>query len=288
MKHSDKSPAASSQTTSTQPLLLIDGDLFLYRVAAAAEQETDWGDDVWSLSSDLKQAKKGFQNILDDICTELGSFNFIVCLSDSKNFRHSVASFYKSGRKKTRKPVGYKALVEWCVETYRTTKRPELEADDCMGIIATMPTNKDSWIVSDDKDMKTIPCRLYRPQGRERLYIDNDEADRHFLMQCLTGDPTDGYKGLVGVGDKRAAAILGVRPCWELVEAAYLKAGHTYEDALQQARLARILRWSEWDTDNQKVKLWCPEGKEENDAGNLREDHEASDEGEQEDAQSKT
>lgn len=280
MKHSDKSPAASSQTTSTQPLLLIDGDLFLYRAAAAAEQETDWGDDVWSLSSDLKQAKKGFQNILEDICNELQSVNFIVCLSDSKNFRHGVASFYKSGRKKTRKPVGYKALVEWCAETYRTTKRPELEADDCMGIIATMPTNEESWIVSDDKDMKTIPCRLYRPSGRERMFIDKDEADRNFYMQCLTGDPTDGYKGLAGIGEKRAAAILGKRPCWELVEAAYVKAGGTYEDALQQARLARILRWSEWDTKAQKVVLWTPEGKEATHEGELREDDEASDKGE--------
>ena len=286
MKHLDKSPAGSTPTTSTQPLLLIDGDLFLYRAAAAAEQETNWGDDVWSLSSDLKQAKKAFQNIIEDICIELQSVNFIVCLSDSKNFRHGVASFYKSGRKKTRKPVGYKALVEWCVETYRTTKRPELEADDCMGIIATLPTNEDSWIVSDDKDMKTIPCRLYRPSGREKMIIDEAEADRYFFMQCLTGDPTDGYKGLAGVGEKRAAAILGVRPCWELVEAAYVKAGFTYEDALQQARLARILRSSEWDTATQKVKLWSPDGKEETNEGNIREDDEASDQGEQEDGKS--
>ena len=155
MKLSDKSLAGSNPTTSTQPLLLIDGDLFLYRAAASAETEVDWGDDIWSLSTDLKQAKQGFMNIIEDICGELNSVNFIV---------------------------------------------------------------------SDDKDMKTIPCRLYRPMSREHFIIDEQEADRNFLTQCLTGDITDGYKGLEGIGEKRAATILGNRPCWELVEAAYVKA----------------------------------------------------------------
>lgn len=283
MKLSDKSLAGSNPTTSTQPLLLIDGDLFLYRAAASAETEVDWGDDIWSLSTDLKQAKQGFMNIIEDICGELNSVNFIVCLSDRENFRHGVADFYKSGRKKSRKPVGYKALVEWCISTYRTTSRPKLEADDCMGIIATMPSNEDCVIVSDDKDMKTIPCRLYRPMSREHFIIDEQEADRNFLTQCLTGDITDGYKGLEGIGEKRAATILGNRPCWELVEAAYVKAGKTPADALQQARLARILRWTEWDTDKQEVVLWTPAGRNEsNEEGKLRADDEASTEGSKE------
>jgi DNA polymerase-1 len=281
MKLSDKSPAASDQMTSTQPLLLIDGDLFLFRACAAAEEETDWGDDIWSLSTDLKRAKKGFQNIIEDICTELKSVNFIICLSDRENFRHDVASFYKSGRKKSRKPTGYKAMVEWCMETYVTTSRPKLEADDCMGIMATMPDNKDCVVVSDDKDMKTIPCRLYRPTNREHMVIDEQEADRNFFMQCLTGDITDGYKGLPGIGEKRAAGILGMRPCWELVEAAYIKAGQTYEDALQQARLARILRWTEWDTDKQEVVLWTPPGRIATDEGNIRADHAPTSQGDQ-------
>ena len=37
--------------------LLIDADLYLYRACAAAEQEQDWGDDVWSLWADLKSCK---------------------------------------------------------------------------------------------------------------------------------------------------------------------------------------------------------------------------------------
>ena len=44
--------------------LLIDADLYLYRAAVGAEEEIDWGDDIWSLSTDLKVAKESFENQL--------------------------------------------------------------------------------------------------------------------------------------------------------------------------------------------------------------------------------
>ena len=90
----------------------------------------------------------------------------------------------------------------------------------------------------------------------EMLTISFEEAQKHFFTQVLTGDPSDGYKGVPGIGAKRAEAALGTRPSWGAVIHAYQKAGMTEQDALQQARLARILRWSEWDPANAKVKLW--------------------------------
>jgi DNA polymerase-1 len=39
---------------------------------------------------------------------------------------------------------------------------------------------------------------------------------------------------------------------------AYLKAGLTEEDALMNARMARILRAEDWDFENNEVKLWTP------------------------------
>ena len=50
--------------------------------------------------------------------------------------------------------------------------------------------------MSDDKDMKTIPGRLYRPMSDELLEITAEDADRYFLTQVLTGDTADGYKGV--------------------------------------------------------------------------------------------
>ena len=45
---------------------------------------------------------------------------------------------------------------------------------------------------------------------------------------------------------------------WAVVLAAYEKAGLTEADALAQARVARILRASDYDFKQKKVKLWNP------------------------------
>jgi DNA polymerase-1 len=38
----------------------------------------------------------------------------------------------------------------------------------------------------------------------------------------------------------------------------YAKAGLTEADALRQARLARILRWTDWDNKKKEPILWTP------------------------------
>jgi len=53
---------------------------------------------------------------------------------------------------------------------------------------------------------------------------------------------TDGYSGIPGIGVKRAAAILEKNGCtWETVVNAFAEKNMTEEDALMNARLARIL-----------------------------------------------
>ena len=235
-------------------MALVDGDLYLYRTLAATEDETDWGDDIWSLTSDLKVAKENFNNTIKQYVEECGADWFTLCFSDKENFRKKLHPEYKSARRKIRKPIGYAYMMDWCRDNYRTCTLPSLEADDVMGIKSAEMTI----IISDDKDMKTIPTRVYRPSTGETLNISRQEADKNFLTQALTGDSTDGYKGLSGVGIKKAEAILGMRPHWGAVEDAYVKAGYTKQEALTQARLARILRAEDWDDKKQKVKLWKP------------------------------
>ena len=62
---------------------------------------------------------------------------------------------YKSNRKKTRKPVGFKAFVMWAKTTYKHYEA-SLEADDCMGIMQTSP-GANTIIVSDDKGHEDDP-----------------------------------------------------------------------------------------------------------------------------------
>jgi DNA polymerase-1 len=78
------------------------------------------------------------------------------------------------------------------------------------------------------------------------------------------GDPADGYKGIPGVGLKRAAKILDQaedgepQEFWSLIVEAYEARGLTEDDAILNARMARILRWEDYDYDNKEVKLWTP------------------------------
>ena len=239
-------------------LLLLDTDIFAYQATTSAETEIDMGGDIWSLTMDMQQAKDTFEATVDGIKDRLKTNDVLCCMSDhAGNFRKQVWPEYKSNRRKSRKPVGYVAFCDWVRETYSTATRPMLEADDVMGIIASKPGNEGKvTIVSDDKDMKTIPGRLYRPMSDELLEISDADADRYFLTQVLTGDTADGYKGVPGIGPKKAETILGPRPHWGAVEKAYIDAGMTKDDALQQARLARILRWSDWHEG--EPKLWTP------------------------------
>lgn len=238
--------------------LAIDADILLYRSALSAETEIDWGDDVFSLWADVKDAKIVFKQQIEAITSKLKVDDIVCCLSDSKaNFRKLVDPSYKSNRKGTRKPVGYKALRQWVISEYKTVRKDGLEGDDCLGILGTKP-GSDCIMVSDDKDLRTCPGKLYRPSADEFLNITEDDANRFFLTQVLTGDPTDGYKGCPKIGIKTAEKVLGHRPSWDAVEQAFVKAGLSKDDAIQQARLARILRWSDWDEQKGEPILWKP------------------------------
>ena len=241
----------------TKTTLLIDGDLYLYQACVVVEEEVDWGDDIWSLYCDISKAKEIFKSRLESFCERLGTDEYLVCFTTGDNFRKTVLPDYKGNRKNTRKPVGYKALVEWALAEFPCHTQDTLEADDIMGILQSAKT-KPTAIVSDDKDMKTIPGKLYRPMSDELLQVKDQEADVYFLTQCLTGDTTDGYAGLKGIGPKTAEKILGAHPTWELVAQAYTKAGLTREDAIVQSRCARILRWCDWDETTETINLWEP------------------------------
>ena len=79
------------------------------------------------------------------------------------------------------------------------------------------------------------------------------------LIQTLAGDQTDGYSGVPGIGIKRAVALFDeCEYCWDTVVKAFTDKDLTEEDALINARLAKILTNKEYDFDKQSVIPWCP------------------------------
>ena len=115
-------------------------------------------------------------------------------------------------------------------------------------------------MVTIDKDLKTIPGLHFDPGNPDDgIYeVTQEQADYNHLFQSLTGDLVDGYKGCPGVGPVKAARILEKDPCWASVVAAYNEKGISEEDALVQARVARILRWGEYNMEKKETRLWNP------------------------------
>jgi DNA polymerase-1 len=239
--------------------LLIDGDIVCYEAASAVEQEIEWDHDLWTLHSNLDEAKALVETKLLG-WQERFSADIVIGFSDSTNFRKTVYPDYKGNRKSKRKPLAYKPLKQWMEGVWESYQRPGLEGDDILGILATHPSaiRGQKIIVSIDKDMKTIPGYVWNPdKDAEPVFYSTEEADYWHLYQTLTGDTTDGYPGLPGCGPKGAEKVLE-DPSWKAVVAAYEKKGLTEEDALVQARCARILRTTDYDFKKKEVKLWCP------------------------------
>jgi 5'-3' exonuclease len=253
----------------TRKLLLIDGDQFVFTAAVAIEREIRWDADNHVLYSNPELAWVNFEAMIARIFERFETKDHALAFSSSTNFRYDVDPTYKANRKGARKPMCYASVRELCDEHYNTITMEGLEADDVMGILATKPGNAQRIIVSQDKDLKTIPGTLWT--GKDVLQITETEADYNHMYQTLIGDSTDGVKGCPGVGPVKAEKILNPEPTgetltiegyqgllWKQVVKTYEKAKLTEEYALQQARLVRILRWEDWDQENRKAILWSP------------------------------
>lgn len=256
--------------------LLIDGDILIFQAASANEYETQWDDWLWTLHADLGAAIQQLTDKVDQLVADLESDDVIFALTDPVNWRKAIMPDYKHNRVSKRKPVIYKAMREYVAETYTTFQRPTLEGDDVLGILATHPTliAGEKIIVSLDKDMLTLPGQVLN-DGKARAAMANmphltyndfvqtispADADRQHMLQTLTGDVTDGYKGCPGIGPVKAEKILSAATTgyWPAVVATYAKAGLSEEVALQNARVARICRHTDYDLTAKAVIPWEP------------------------------
>lgn len=249
--------------------LLLDADVIAYAGAAACEVATHWGDGYWTWHCDEDETKANVRNQIDQIMADLDGDEYKLCLTDSEgNFRKSVLSTYKGNRSNIKKPLLLKHIKQWMIDELGAYFRPGLEGDDCLGILSTMKAKRgeERIIVSIDKDMKTIPG-LFSRDGVKVVEVSEAEADYWHMFQTLTGDATDGYAGCPGIGPKKAEAILGewreaddmdFAKVWETVVKTFEKAGFTEADALTQARVARILRASDYDFQKKEPILWTP------------------------------
>ena len=236
--------------------LLIDADFIVYKSCAAAETEIDWGNDVIMVTSRFSDAMQAVKREIEKIKTKFmwDIPEIILFFSDSVNFRKKILPDYK-GHRNRKKPCGYKRVINELKKTNEVIIMPTLEADDAMGIYATK--NPGATICSPDKDMRQIPGNLYDMENF--TLIEKEDGAKWHLIQSLAGDQTDGYAGLSGVGVKRATTLFENKGySWKTVVEMYKEKDLTEEDALLNARLARILTVNDYDFTNKKPIPWTP------------------------------
>jgi len=234
--------------------LLLDGDIIAYQCATVCEKPINWGDGLWTLHSFEDDVCKAVDEYVGRLQEQAGLDLVLTAISDTKNFRKDVAPYYKENRKDIRKPMLLGFAKEYLMEKYTGIVLPTLEADDVLGIyISKHPDSYVCW--SLDKDLRSVPG--YHLIDGVIKEITEEEADLAFYTQVLTGDMVDNYPGCPRVGPKTAEKILkDADDKWEAVVNAFTKAGLNADQALEQARLARILRHTDYNWDERQVILW--------------------------------
>jgi DNA polymerase-1 len=249
-------------------LLLVDGDIFAYKCASAAEQTVDWGDGQLTVSCNTVEAASALDEWLSQLCKKLMADGLVIALSaqDSATyFRKEIYPPYKTNRV-GRKPIGLTAMKEHLLANYKTHQRDGLEGDDILGVMATATVAPDveRIVVSHDKDMLSVPGLHYNPTKSDTVIsVTLEQADYWHMIQTLTGDATDGYPGCPGIGPKKAEKLFAGRPMtyaalWPVVIATYLRCGLTEQDARTMAQVARILRAENYNRETKEITLWEP------------------------------
>ena len=242
--------------------LLIDADWLIYNSCCACEQDTRWNEWEHTLYSNRLEILNMIENRLDVYRTIADSkHDIVMCFTSYPTFRHEIFPEYKINRIGKRKPLALKSVIEEVKERYETVSYENLEGDVVLGLLATNGKYKDPIIVSVDKDMRTLPCKLIADDSIE--HITNKKADRHWFEMSLAGDAGDGILGIKGMGMVTASKTLANTPdtkeaLWSKVQETYTKKGYTIADAILNARLTRILREGDYDYNTGEVKLWNP------------------------------
>ena len=234
--------------------LLIDCDYIVYKCCAATETEIDFGEDLIVVTSNFSEAYKNVKRDIQRVQDEFLSNDVILFFTSPNNFGKKILPEYK-GHRQRKKPCGFKRVINNLKNEYKVVVKDGLEADDALGIFATKyPGNV---LVSPDKDMRQIPGELY--DFKDQSTITPEEGAKWHLIQTMAGDNTDGYSGVPGIGVKKAEKIFEEKGyTWKAVVETFEEKDMTEEDALCNARLARILTADDYNFETKEPILWTP------------------------------
>ena len=217
-------------------IAIIDGDVLLYISIWGAETK--------------EEARKNFDELFTAINEDLFAEDYAMALGGPSNFRLDLYSEYKANRKKSKstRPKWFLDLKSDIANEYDGAILTDYcEADDMVRVWSEecRKVEKESVIVSVDKDLYCIEGKHYNPRKKEIIVIDEFTAWHQLWLQILTGDPTDNIPGVPRIGKKTAIKMFYEnRDVITVVCKAYEKyyKDKGYEYFLANARLIHI--WS--------------------------------------------
>ena len=215
-----------------------------------------------------KRQLVGLEEELDALNVEYERLELF--LTGGRNFRDDIATLkvYKGNRIDIPKPVHYRGIRRYLRERWGALVIRGWEADDQVAMLAHQLGYDPErvCIVSQDKDLLTVPGRLYNYRKKEMRVITEQEARIYFWRQVLEGDPTDNVGGCYKIGKTKAAKLITEnmtdQEAWGMIldcyEESQSKPGCPYADkdpievATENARLLHMLRW--------EGQVWTPPG----------------------------
>ena len=219
---------------------LLDGDIFVYRIGFAANEETE------------SIAISRMAVMLEDLVMMPEIETYQGYLTGSNNYRVQIAKEapYK-GNRKAEKPIHYHLLREYLVKAWGFEMVEGQEADDAIGIAAYALPSDSYTIYSIDKDLDMIRGWHYNFVKEKKYYVNEEDTLRTFYKQILTGDRVDNIPGLKGIGDKKAEKILGEAKTEQELFTAVLEA---YDNDIHRMTEMGQLLWIR----RKEGELWTP------------------------------
>ena len=206
-------------------LYLIDGHALAYRTYFALTAGAQ-NDRMQTSKGEPTAAIYGFANVLMRLLEQEKPEYLAVAFDTGKTFRNELSADYKATRAKM--PEDLRPQIERIRQMVDAFHLPRLEqegveADDVLGTIAKQAVEQGLGvkIITGDRDLlqlvnervvvnlsgtKISDAKSYTPKDVE-AYL-GVRPDQIVDYKALVGDPSDNYKGVPGIGQKTATALL--------------------------------------------------------------------------------
>ena len=175
-------------------------------------------------------------------------------------FRTTLGASYKDNRPKTNAdlPFAYHQILQVLLERYTSYLHDQWEADDSVCLLKRL--RPEYVLCSNDKDVykQSVGTAYQFDKRRSWSTTTIEDANIFPYIQAITGDPTDGYDGVKGIGAKGVCKFINPNmtpiEMWEGVVRAHNSVGNDWNKALWNMRMSSM---NQLDKDG-KLQLWEP------------------------------